>query len=354
MPGAVRSASERSARPPSPRLRRTGRPDRPAATEETPCNLCGVSRHVVVGTRDRDGGPLRTVLCTDCGLVWTNPRPTAAAMNAYYESSYRADYTGHRAPSLRKIVRGFRGAADRRRILRQFLAPAQRVPDAAMHMLDVGCGAGELVYLMRRDGIDASGLEPGIEFADFARAVLDVPIQTAAVDAARMPAESQDVVTMFHALEHVPDPLSLLTTVRTWIRHGGHLVVEVPNIAACVQAPNHQFHYAHLHHFTGGTLAAMGEAAGLRARETRYTSDRGNVICVFQRDGDGRRPPAGLHAEAASTLAALRSHTAPRHYLSRVPYLRAAGRLRQRLAEDRLLRGIKTVEDALRWADSLT
>ena len=96
------------------------RRNRPAAREETPCNLCGASTYVVVGTRDRDGLPLRTVLCTACGMVWTNPRPTAADMNAYYETSYRADYKGHRAPPLRKIVRGFLGAADRRRLLRQF------------------------------------------------------------------------------------------------------------------------------------------------------------------------------------------------------------------------------------------
>ena len=331
MSRAVRSASAR-------------RRDRPAPREETPCNLCGASTYVVVGTRDRDGGPLRTVLCTACGLVWTNPRPTAADMNAYYETSYRDDYKGHRAPLLRKIVRGFIGAADRRNALRRY---------GARTMLDVGCGAGELVYLMRRDGVDASGLEPGVEFADFARTVLGVPAQTAAVDAARIPAESQDLVTLFHALEHVPDPLSVLTIVRTWIRSGGHLVVEVPNIAARVQAPNHQYHYAHLHHFTGSTLAALGEAAGLQLVETRYTGDRGNVICVFQRAGGERRQPAGLQGEAARTLAALRSHTPARHYLSAVPYVRAISRLRRRIAENRVLRRLRSFEDALRWADSL-
>jgi len=334
MSRTVRSASARS----------TLRRDRPAPREETPCNLCGASTYVVVGTRDRDGGPLRTVLCTACGLVWTNPRPTAADMNAYYETSYRDDYKGHRVPPLRKIVRGFIGAADRRNALRRF---------GARTMLDVGCGAGELVYLMRRDGVDASGLEPGVEFADFARTALRVPAQTAAVDAARIPAESQDLVTMFHALEHVPDPLSALTIVRTWIRSGGHLVVEVPNIAARVQAPNHQYHYAHLHHFTGTTLAALGEAAGLQLVETRYTGDRGNVICVFQRAGGERRQPAGLQGEAARTLAALRSHTPARHYLSAVPYMRAISRLRRRIAENRLLRRLRGFEDALRWADSL-
>jgi len=220
-------------------------------------------------------------------------------------------------------------------------------------MLDVGCGAGELVYLMRHDGVDASGLDPGIEFAEFARAVLKVPIQTAAVDAAVVPPASQDLVTMFHALEHVPDPRGVLSTVLGWLTPGGHLLVEVPNISARVQAPSHQYHYAHLHHFTGATLGAMGEAAGLRLVSTAYTGDRGNVICVFERTDDGQRPPVGLEAEAARTLAELRSHTALRHYTSPVPFTRALGRLRRRLAENRLLLRLKSVDDVLRWADSL-
>jgi SAM-dependent methyltransferase len=337
---------------------------RPAPTEETACNLCGARNEVVVGTRDRDGHPLRTVLCRSCGLVWTNPRPSAADMNVYYETAYRADYKGQAAPPLRKIVRGFLGAADRRTMLRALLeatlegapyessgrAPLLGVPP---RMLDVGCGAGELVYLMRRDGVEASGLEPGIEFAEFARTVLGVPIQTAAVGAATVAGASLDLVTMFHALEHVPDPRSVMNTARGWLKRGGRLVVEVPNIAALVQAPSHQYHYAHLHHFTGSTLGALGEAAGLRLVDTRYTDDRGNVLCVFERRDDEPRPPVGLEAEAARTLAALRSHTVLRHYLSPVPLARTLGRLRRRLAENRLLRRIGTVESALAFANSL-
>ena len=324
---------------------------RPAPTEETACNLCGARNQVVVGTRDRDGHPLRTVLCRSCGLVWTNPRPSAADMNAYYETAYRADYQGQSAPPLRKIVRGFLGAADRRTMLRALLeAPLYGVPP---RMLDVGCGAGELVYLMRRDGVEASGLEPGIEFAEFARTVLGVPIQTAAVEAATVAGASLDLVTMFHALEHVPDPRSVMNTARGWLKRGGRLVVEVPNIAALVQAPSHQYHYAHLHHFTGSTLGALGEAAGLRVVHTRYTADRGNVVCVFERTNDEPRAPVGLGTDAAHTLAALSSHTVISHYLSAVPFIRALGRFRRRVAENRLLRRIKTVDDALAFANSL-
>ena len=103
----IRSAFARSALPPSPSYGGQVGERGPRGLEETPCNLCGGRNEVVVGARDPDGHPLRTVLCRTCGLVWTNPRPSAAAMNAYYETTYRSDYKGQAAPPLRKIVRGF-------------------------------------------------------------------------------------------------------------------------------------------------------------------------------------------------------------------------------------------------------
>ena len=154
---------------------------------------------------------------------------------------------------------------------------------------------------------------------------------------------------MFHALEHVPDPRRVLTTIRGWLKRGGHLVVEVPNVASTVQAPTHRYHYAHLYHFTASTLGALGEAAGLRLVETRHTEDGGNVIAVFRRDTDEKRPPEGLESAAAGTLATLQQHTELRHYLSLTPYRRAARRLARRLAEDRLLKTLGNVENALRW-----
>ena len=336
---------------------------RPAASEETPCSLCGASDFVVVGRADRDGRPLQTVLCRACGLVFTNPRPSAADMDRYYATEYRTDYQGTAAPPLRKIVRGMLGAQDRRRLVRPLLhesvspadlsaeASAAAEASARRRVLDVGCGAGEFVYLMRRDGVDASGLEPGHAFADFARRALGIPIQTATVETAAVRPESQDVVTMFHALEHVPDPLGILRTLRGWLKRGGSLVVEVPNVDSTVQAPAHRFHYAHLHHFSGATLGALGEAAGLRLERTEFSDDGGNVTCLFRRGSDEARTPAGLEASAARTRDTLQRHTTARHYLSGTPYMRVFRRLGRRWQEDRLLRRLGTVDAVLVWAE---
>jgi SAM-dependent methyltransferase len=317
---------------------------RPAATEETACNLCGASDYEVVGERDREGQPLRTVLCRACGLVWTNPRPSVADMDAYYATEYRADYKGQQTPPLRKILRGLLGARDRRQQLHDLLAARP------LRVLDVGCGAGEFVYLLRCEQIDASGLEPGEQFADFARRVLGIPVQTGTVDTAAVPVASLDLVTMFHALEHVPDPRRVLATIRGWLKPAGMLVVEVPNVESTVQAPA----ASRARSCGGGRnesgAPALGEAAGLRVVRTFLSEDGGNVSCIFRRDSDDARLPSGLQPAAARTRAILRNHTALRHYASPVPYARAVRRLRRRWQEDRLLRRFRTIDDLLRWA----
>ena len=315
---------------------------RPAATEEVPCNLCGGRDYDVVGRADREGRPLQTVMCRACGLLGTNPRPAAADMDRYYAQEYRSDYKGASMPALRKVLRGMLGARERRRDLRPYLCDGARV-------LDVGCGAGELVFLLRQERADASGLEPGEEYADFARRTLGVPVQTATVDSAAIEAGSQDLVTMFHCLEHVADPRRVLTTVRQWLRPNALVVVEVPNVESTVQAPSHRFHYAHLYHFSGATLGALGEAAGLRLVRTAYSPDGGNVICLFG-TADRETSPADLQAAAARTRTILERHTPLRHYLSATPYRRAVGRLARRWREDRLLRRFRTVQEVVRWA----
>jgi 2-polyprenyl-3-methyl-5-hydroxy-6-metoxy-1,4-benzoquinol methylase len=314
---------------------------RPRLHEETACALCGRREYSIIATRDRNRRPLTTVMCEVCGLVWTNPRPSDEDVDRYYATQYRLDYTNRRAPSARKLLRGLVEADERRRALGELL-------DGASRVLDVGCGAGEFVHLLRLRGIDATGIEPGEEYAEFSRRVLGIPIQTASVDSAVVEPESQDVVTMFHMLEHVADPRSVLATIRGWLRPAGTLVVEVPNIGSTVQAPNHRFHFAHLYNFNGATLGALGESVGLSCRQTFESDDGGNVTCVFE-GGLAPRPVAGLSDNVARMRSTLRRHTTVRHYLTATPYLRALRRLMRRRLENRILGARPTVEAVVAW-----
>jgi 2-polyprenyl-3-methyl-5-hydroxy-6-metoxy-1,4-benzoquinol methylase len=312
--------------------------------EETPCNLCGARDYDVVSERDRDGRPLRTTICRRCGLVWTNPRPTLQALNEYYREHYRQDYKHMPVPTARKLLRGMSGALERRRWLEPSLRPGSRI-------LDVGCGAGELVYVLRAAGFDARGLEPDERYARYAGETLGVPVEVSPVGEVLPAGAPFDVITLFHALEHVGDPVATIASLAAALQPSGLLVIEVPNVEAVCQAPGHRFHYAHLFSFSQGTLAALAARAGLSCVRMELSADGGNILAVFRRANPAPTPPSREPREQYEhTVHVLRAHTALRHYLSFAPYARLAGRLAQRRREGRLLRRLRTTDDILRWA----
>ncbi len=254
----------------------------------------------VIGDRDRDGHPLRTTICRRCGLVWSNPRPGEDEVRRYYSTEYRLDYKGQATPSLRQVARSARGALNRYRSLSPYLRDGVRI-------LDAGAGGGEVVYVLRRLGFDASGLEPDERYARHAREVLGVPVTTGFVQDAEFPAGRFDVVTMYHALEHVEDPLAILTRLRGWMAERGVLLVEVPNVEATCISPARRFHFAHFYNFNRGTLEGLGRRAGFEPIETTTSPDGGNLTTVFRAASP---QPSGALAEnyAAGRPGRQRSH----------------------------------------------
>ena len=299
-----------------------------------PCNLCGSSDIDVVGDRDRDGRPLRTTACRRCGLVWSNPRPTGDEVRRYYSSGYRLDYKGRSTPSLRHVARSGRGALNRYRALAPFLERGARI-------LDAGAGGGEVVYVLRRLGFDASGLEPDEHYARHAREALDVPVATGFVQDASFPPGSFDVITMYHALEHVEDPTAILTRLRSWIADAGVLLVEVPNVESRCVSPGHRFHFAHFYNFNRATLEALGWKAGFEPVQTSESPDGGNLISAFRAAPQCRAPRPDT-ANYARVAAAVRQHTAARYYCSTSPWVGPLSRLQTYLVDRGAARGCDT------------
>ncbi|MCB1278112.1 class I SAM-dependent methyltransferase [Prosthecobacter sp.] len=77
---------------------------------------------------------------------------------------------------------------------------------------------------------------------------------------------SLDVITLFHVLEHLPDPRAALSQLHRKLRPGGLLVVEVPNWGSHMRwlhGLRWQFVLDHhLNHFTAASLTSLVEKAG--------------------------------------------------------------------------------------------
>jgi SAM-dependent methyltransferase len=303
-----------------------------------PCNLCGASDVEVIGTLDRRGRPLRTTICRRCGLVWSNPRPTEDRIRRYYATEYRLDYKGRSSPSMRHIARSGRGALDRYRLLSPHLRPGDTI-------LDVGAGGGEVVYVLRRFGFEATGLEPDQQYASHARDMLAVPVVTGFVQHVEFPDASFDVVTMYHALEHVEDPADVLMRLRRWLKRSGTLLVEVPNVESRCIAPSHRFHFAHFYNFNQATLEALGRKAGFEPAKTMTSPDGGNLISIFRAaDATVGAIDAGTYERVS---AAVKGHTARGYYLSASPYTAPIGRARAYIVDRLATRGCATPAQVL-------
>ena len=82
----------------------------------------------------------------------------------------------------------------------------------AKSLLEVGCGTGRLLELMRDTGLDCEGVELDPERAETARLRSGCKIHTAPVEELRTE-KTYDVITMINVLSHIPSLPGLVAAI---------------------------------------------------------------------------------------------------------------------------------------------
>jgi len=112
----------------------------------------------------------------------------------------------------------------------------QRASVRGKRVLDVGCGGGILSDAMARRGADVLGIDlssKALRVASLHALEANTPsVQYREVSAEALAAESPcvfDVVTCMEMLEHVPDPLSVVSACAALVKPGGWLFFSTIN-----------------------------------------------------------------------------------------------------------------------------
>lgn len=213
--------------------------------------------------------------CRSCGFRHAVPLPDSAALEREYRENY---YTLEKPTFLMHAAAdqdwSILAQTDRLEAFERLLVHGRR------RLLDIGSGPGFFVKAAQDRGWEAIGIEPSRQAAAHARR-LGVEVVEGFFNAETAPALGHfDAVHLNNVLEHVPDPIEILTLARERLASGGLLCIGVPNdfsplqIAAAAGGLDQWWIAAphHLNYFDFDSLGAVLERLGftVSARMTSF------------------------------------------------------------------------------------
>ena len=158
---------------------------------------------------------IRTVVCKDCGLVYTNPRLDTVENKMFYQHFYKIFFRGEEWPSVRHVENQNRKA----RLADKYLRDNGLDINQVSSVLDVGCSAGGMLDYFRSCGVsNLIGIEPSVNFAEFARNEFNLEVYTTTLEdfLDENVDRKFDLVIMRDVIEHLLDPKKVLNTLQKY------------------------------------------------------------------------------------------------------------------------------------------
>lgn len=218
---------------------------------------------------------IRINKCPNCGLVYTEHK------NIFQDSLYEVNYFTGKGISGKDFLKNKEILEFDRFRLKMRLKKIEQFASKG-NLLDVGCATGIFMEMAQNKDWNCYGIELSDFAANYCRDELKLNVMTGTLDKVSYPENYFDVVTLFHVLEHISDPVTFLSKdVHPILKSGGLLVIETPNFASLESKTNREQWSdlkprEHLYHFTPSTLKKIIENAGFEIVQIHTRTD----VCV--------------------------------------------------------------------------
>jgi len=237
------------------------------------CVACGSNDAQPLGVKNE----LDIVSCRKCLTVYTPYSPWYSS-ELYYESYYPEESLSPPAFVQTRLEE----------ITAEFSPYRQN-----NHLLDIGCGAGNLLLAARKNGWEGQGLDVSPGAVEHVRG-LGFEVFQGELQQARFPSQHFDVITAAELVEHLFEPRLVLQEVARLLRPGGLFWTTTPHARGlsarvlglkwrCIWPPEH------LQLFSAGGLKLLMREAGFR--EIRVRTTGGNPIEILHALGKKKDAP---------------------------------------------------------------
>ena len=185
----------------------------------------------------------------DLDMLETFPQPSPEKLPDYYKSDDYISHTDGKRNLFEKVYHFIKSIAINRK-----LKLINSVSNNGKQLLDFGCGTGDFLEIVQKNGWNVSGIEPN----EKARSISNIKTNDSVFDANHffnLKENSFDVITLWHVLEHLPDLDAHIIQFKKLLQPDGTLIIAVPNFKsydanhykefwAAYDTPRHLWHFS--------------------------------------------------------------------------------------------------------------
>ncbi len=237
----------------------------------TRCKLCFTNKTEKIFTNDFFNKNIDVFRCNGCGFVFLDRVIDENFLDEFYLDRYRIHGRYNQEDFLSKFFldeasKIFIDMAERRRIrmIKTYFKKENKI-------LDVGCTEGDFLTHANR-----FGSVYGLEVSEYLRGVAKskgINILGRRITDLNPVQQKFDIMTYFHVLEHLADPIQELINVKKYLTDNGLVICEVPFIP-CHKLMSEQeqslyLNDCHLNHFNESSIKKFIELTGYRVLELK-------------------------------------------------------------------------------------
>ena len=248
--------------------------------KKTTCPLCKSSQYSVVEKYHQIGAPeygCRLVHCETCGHCFTDIHHEVDFNKLYQDGQYELMDT--RQTLFGKVL-----SFDDKIVIRQL----NRLRPQKGAMLDFGCGKGAFIFRAAHYGWQVKGIETAKKRARFGVEIYGVNISTDEYLSGSISGGPFDVITLFHIIEHLSQPIELLQNlIEDNLAKNGWVVIEVPRFDSLQSkiAGGRWIHLDppfHVSHFSTKSIMKLINDVGLEVKVSGQFSIHNGLLGMVQ------------------------------------------------------------------------